>query len=298
MRIAAVLGVRDEVELIRPAIAHLRAIGVDHVIATDGGSTDGTAEVLAEAAQGEGFEVMPSADIGYDAAEPEMRSAARALDRARRAGADWVLFCDADEFWLPATGRLRDVRALAGAEALTVARFNVPLVAGGGAPPFPLAPDRYRDLLLYAPEEGRRATQARVRRDAEAPWIAAVPADKVMVRPDAAAATGAGHHSAVGAEGRRIAATRPRDLVIAHLPFTTEARFARKVANIAALVAASGHRWAPGSAWHWRRWLEAAGREGGVAREVARNTVTAAEAAELRRAGVVRSAAELLGGRP
>ncbi len=297
MKIAAVLGAMDEIDLIGPAIAHLRAIGVDHIVAIDGGSTDGTAEVLAREA-GEGFDLMPSADIGYDGAEAEMRSAARAVERARRAGADWVLFCDADEFWLPATGRLKDTRALADAEALAVARFNVPRLADGGALPVPATPDGYAGLLLYAPGGGRRATQARARRDPDAPWIAGVPADKVMVRPEAATTTGAGHHSALGAGGRRLATTRPQDLVIAHVPFTTEARFARKVANIAAAVAASGDRWGPDAAWHWRRWLEAAAREGGVAGELARNSVTAAELAELRRAKVVRTAAEVLDRRP
>lgn len=292
MKIAAVLGAKDEIELIRPAIAHLRAIGVHHVIAVDGGSTDGTAEVLAREAEGHGFELMPSADIGYDGAEAEMRSAGRALDRARRAGADWVLFCDADEFWLPATGRLEDTAALAGPAALRVARFNVPLLPEGPAIAFPIGPGGYPDLLLYAPDEPRKATMARVRQDAGMPWIAAIPVEKVMVRPDAAATTGSGHHSGLDVEGRPVPTIRPSDLVIAHVPFTTEARFARKVANIAAVVAASGHRWGPDSAWHWRRWMEAG--EGGAAAEVARNTITVEALAGLRRSGAVKSAAELL----
>ena len=45
-RIAAYLGVKDEVELIEPCIAHLRSIGVEHIMACDMSSTDGTAEVL------------------------------------------------------------------------------------------------------------------------------------------------------------------------------------------------------------------------------------------------------------
>ena len=294
MKIAAVLGVKDEFELIRPAIAHLRAIGVDHIIAIDSGSTDGTAEVLAAQAQGQDFDLMFFDDTVYDDGDAERRSTAEAMERARRAQADWVLFCDADEFWLPATGRLKDTSELARAEALSVARFNVPLLTEGVAIRFPVSADCYSDILLYAPDEGQEATKARVRQDANAPWIAAIPAEKVMLRPDKVRNTGPGHHTAKAAAGQDISIARPQDLLIAHVPFTTEARFGRKVANIAAAVAASGQEWSANSAWHWRRWLEIMERDGGVADEMARNTVPASEIAALRHAGVVKSAAGLL----
>ena len=59
MKIAACLGVKDEIELIRPVIAHLRRIGVDHVFASDAGSTDGTETVLAELARAGGLDHLP-----------------------------------------------------------------------------------------------------------------------------------------------------------------------------------------------------------------------------------------------
>ena len=46
MSIAAVLGVKDEVELVAASIAHLRRIGVEQIIVSDYGSTDGTLDVL------------------------------------------------------------------------------------------------------------------------------------------------------------------------------------------------------------------------------------------------------------
>lgn len=46
MRIAASLSVKDEVERIETSIAHLRAIGVDVIVACDMGSTDGTLDIL------------------------------------------------------------------------------------------------------------------------------------------------------------------------------------------------------------------------------------------------------------
>lgn len=296
MRFAALLGVKDEVELIGPALAHLRAIGVEHVIASDAGSSDGTAEVLAAAARQGGVELMPFDDDAYDDGAAERRSTDEACARARRAGADWLLFLDADEFWLPATGRLADTAGLATARAVTVPRFNVPRLPTGAAISVPATPDRYADILLYAPDEDREVGRARVRGDADSPWIAMMGVAKVMIRPDGRDTTSEGHHGAIdAATGRRVLAAAAADLVIAHVPFTSEARFARKVANIAALVAASGDQWPDTSAWHWKRWLEIIARDGGVGGEVARNTVTPAALGELRRAGVVRSAAELLG---
>lgn len=298
MKIAAFIGMKDEIELVRDAIDHLRRIGVDHIIASDGGSRDGTAEVLealvAEAG-GEGIELMP-----YDDRDPETdRSIAeQALARARAAGADWLLFCDADEFWLPASGRLRDCLALAAEAAevdvLNVARYNVPLLEAGPALPLPALPARYGALLLYAPDEDLQSRYARLMADSEASWIASVPIGKIMVRPDRVAGVGEGGHRALAAAGARLREVTPDDLLIAHMPFSTEARFARKVANIAAAVEASGDSWDPGSAWHWRRWLETVAAEGGVAAEMARNRIDPAELDRLRTRGVVRAAADLL----
>ncbi len=56
-RIVALFGVRDEIELVRASIDHLWSIGVELTIAFDGGSTDGTREVL-DALQARGG--MPS----------------------------------------------------------------------------------------------------------------------------------------------------------------------------------------------------------------------------------------------
>lgn len=293
MRVAALLGVKDEIELIGPAIAHLRAIGVGHIIASDAGSTDGTAEVLVREARGAGFELLPIDDRDPDPAV-ERQLSVDALAMARRAGAEWLLFCDADEFWLPVSGRLEAVLAGETADVLRVARHNVPLLGTGPAMPLPVTPADYGAVWLYAPDEERRIGQERLKADPEAAWIAAVPMGKVMVRTAAVVAAGEGGHSAVAAEGAVLRDRRPAGLIVAHVPFSTEARFARKVANIAAAVAASGESWGPGSAWHWKRWLAALERDGGVAAEMARNRITAERMQALRDRGVIRSAASLL----
>src|SRR5688572_15242144 len=101
MRFAALLGVKDEVELIRPCVAHLRHIGVDQIIVSDYGSTDGTLEILADE-QRAGDLVLESVDVLTVADYEQWSVRERAL--AESTGADWVLFLDADEFWIPASG--------------------------------------------------------------------------------------------------------------------------------------------------------------------------------------------------
>ena len=296
MKIAAYVGSKDEAELIRPMLANLRDIGVDHIIASDAGSQDGTAEILMDFARVPGFDYMPYDDMNLDP-DHEVRATQDIITRAEQAGAEWLLFLDADEFPLPKGGLLRDVAGLHTADALVIDRYNVPLLASGPAIDLPLGATSRADVLLYAPSEARPVTQSRVRGDADAPWIAAIPAPKLMMRLNRGLFPREGQHGVTAPDGTTPVVSTPRDLIIAHVPFSTAARFARKMANVEAIYTATGHHWGPDSAWHWRRWMDNIAERGGVSGEIARNRVTAEELAALRQAGVVRSAAEVWGRR-
>lgn len=290
MTIAACLGIKDEIDLIRPAIAHLRRIGVSHIFASDAMSTDGTETVLAEMARQGGLDHLPFDDRGLDAAGEEALTL-DIMDRARRIRADWLLFVDVDEFPLPRGGRLDTHPALANADVLILERYNVVVRATGAALPLPdplAAPD---EILLHVPAENRHAVTTRLRADPEAAWIMGQPAPKVMLRPDRVHTTAEGHHDA--AADPTLRRLTPPGFFIAHLPFTTQDRFARKIANIRAALDAAGAAWPPDSAWHWRRWLDNIDRRGGVAGEMARNIVTEDQLATLRATGLVQSAPAL-----
>ena len=86
MRILAILGVLDEVELLPRSIEHLRRIGVDRIIALDAGSTDGSLDYLAEAERlGDLWTLHVSQD------DPEDRTQRIKSELARDCGADWVI---------------------------------------------------------------------------------------------------------------------------------------------------------------------------------------------------------------
>jgi hypothetical protein len=114
MRLIMTLLVRNEIDIIRENIEfHLRR-GVDFVIATDNGSSDGTREALVEFARAGVLCLLDEAGDDFDQARWVMKMAHLARDEY---GADWIINADADEFWLPASGHLKS--ELSDADVLT-----------------------------------------------------------------------------------------------------------------------------------------------------------------------------------
>src|SRR5436309_13311371 len=100
--------VRDEEDVLAANLDYHLAQGVDVILVTDHGSTDRTPEILSEY-QGTG---RVHADRDEARAHDQVSRVNRLTEIAQQAhGADWVIHCDADEFWLPTVGSLRDVFA-------------------------------------------------------------------------------------------------------------------------------------------------------------------------------------------
>jgi hypothetical protein len=108
MKLVMTLLARDEVDIVDTQISfHLNA-GVDFVIATDNRSQDGTTEVL-EAYAREGH-LHRIEELGDDLRQTEWVTRMARL-AATEFGADWVINTDADEFWWPREGSLKDLLA-------------------------------------------------------------------------------------------------------------------------------------------------------------------------------------------
>ena len=106
MKLVMTLLVRDEEEMLAANLDYHLAQGVDFVIATDHGSADATPEILRD------YEARRLARV-LRVDGREHHQSRRVTRMARMAaieyGADWVINNDADEFWWPVVGSLKDV---------------------------------------------------------------------------------------------------------------------------------------------------------------------------------------------
>lgn len=286
MKIAAHVGVKDEIELIGPCIAHLRSIGVTEFIICEMGSTDGTAEFVA-GQESDDFRVlkltnqMPGEDW-----HDENAKAVRACQ------ADWIVFADADEFILPASGSLAAEFELAQHDVVRIPRYNVPLGVDGPFMPLPLTVDGYRhvDLIVEPMPDFRTATE----RDSSLPWIRAIPMPKVAARPGCIRRLTDGMHDVIPEPGVSLTSMETRRIVTAHLPVTTEARLLRKIENIREVCRYHDSYNSGQNGWHWRRWLDLVDR-GEIGAEFQRSRFSPETMAILKSQGIVRDAATLLG---
>ncbi len=101
------LKVRDEEDVLEHNLRFHRAQGVDHFIVTDNASVDGTPAILERWEEAGLASVIhePNDDMAVRGHEWVTRMAREAVTEH---GADWVVHGDADEFWWPVEGSLRD----------------------------------------------------------------------------------------------------------------------------------------------------------------------------------------------
>jgi len=106
MKLVITLVVRNEAEIIEANLDYHLAQGVDFALVTDHGSDDGTSEILARYERKGLAQVIRDDREGHRQSERVNRMVRIA---AEQYSADWVINSDADEFWWPLAGNLRDV---------------------------------------------------------------------------------------------------------------------------------------------------------------------------------------------
>lgn len=285
VRFASIVGTMDEWEMVRPAIAHLRSIGVELIVVHDHGSSDRTMEVLAEEeAAGDVWVVHIPVEATREVATGILVSVARSLD------AEWILFHDTDELFVPRAGTLAGISGLDDLDIVMVRRYNTVTDADGPRMPVPLTPDATDRLDLYAlpvPD-----AYLLIPDNPDIPWIRGDLEPKVIARPWTVASVVDGQHGVVPPAWAAPRTAFADDVLIAHLPFTNVERFARKVANVRRAVELEPDWFVDNRGWQWSMWSHMEPED--AAAEFHRQEVDAAELARLRERGVVASARALL----
>ena len=123
MKVILTLLCRNEADIIASTVEfHLRR-GVDLILATDNGSTDDTVAILQRYQRRGVLRLLHEPSHTHDQSLWVSRMSRLA---AVEHGADWVIPCDADEFWWPRSGSFHAELAQVPADqmALQVERFN------------------------------------------------------------------------------------------------------------------------------------------------------------------------------
>jgi glycosyltransferase involved in cell wall biosynthesis len=205
MRLVMTLLVRNEEDIVRANVAYHLAAGVDFIIATDNGSTDGTVEILEEYQRAGTLRLLHEPADDYSQWRWVTRMARLAHDEH---GADWVINNDADEFWWPLRGDLKAALSQVEGSAGTV-----------------VAP---RSNFVPRPESGQPFFERMIWRERVSLNSVGMPLPPKVchrARPDVEVEQG--NHAARAAGLGPAAAVQP--FLIFHFPLRSFAQFARKI---------------------------------------------------------------------
>src|SRR5205085_984690 len=178
-------------------------------IATDNNSRDGTTEILEAYARDGCLRLIREPAEGLRQGEWVTRMARLA---ATEFGADWVINSDADEFWWPRGGSLKEVLASVPQRYGVVHAFwrcFVPL------------PD---DGAFFADRMTIRLSQQAPINDPKSVYR---PVTKVAHRADPNVLVGRGNHGLIGSSFRALATWHPIEVL--HFPLRSRAQWLRKV---------------------------------------------------------------------
>jgi hypothetical protein len=203
------LVVRDEVDIVEAQLAYHLDAGVDFVLATDHGSMDGTRDVLRRYER--------EGRLGLFGVSGEMRESDWRTQMARLAatehGADWIINTDADEFWLPRAGTLKESLGAVPSEIGVVWALTCHFVP------------RPEDGRPFAERMTARFAPHAALNDPTSPYR---PHAKAAHRADPDIVVWFGSHR-VTSRLRALAGWHPADVF--HFPFRTLAQYERKSAR-------------------------------------------------------------------
>lgn len=207
MNIVLTILCRNEADIIADVINFHRNNGVDFIIATDNSSDDGTTDILLEYQKHGCLHLISEPEFTHDQAVWVTRMARMA---AVEFNADWVINTDADEFWWPANGSLKETFAAIAADIdlLEVNRTNfVPILQ----------------------EEGSYLDRMTIRETRSYNSFGAPLPPKVCHRAYADINVADGNHKVTRSDSLPMKKSTEHDLEILHFPLRTYQQFERKI---------------------------------------------------------------------
>lgn len=241
-RLVMTLLVRDEIDIIRENVVFHLAQGVDYIIATDNGSTDGTREYLAELEADGIATIIDEPEQNYAQSEWVTRMAIIAREHH---GADWILHNDADEFWSPQSGSLKSELDSQTVNMFSCERHNLlPEETVVSRADFSFVDITARFSKPFDPDAACLGLRY--------PSLTTRVGPKVITRAQGLINVAQGNHCARMADEHRA---NSANILIYHFPLRTFDQFERKVVNGGASYARNT-RLPFEVGWHWRRWYE------------------------------------------
>jgi len=206
LQLVMTLLVRDEQDILADNIEFHRARGVDHFIITDNKSVDETPAIIKDyVKRGWATAIHEPAD-DYDQSAWVTRMARLA---ACELGADWIINSDADEFWMPWSGSLKDCYAAIPGDVGVVLSAR-------------------HDFVIATDLDGAWHHRMIYRKAVSLNHIGRPLPPKVAHRAGADVVVLQGNHSVTGLEGREVGSDNPQ---ILHFPIRSKAQFENKIIN-------------------------------------------------------------------
>lgn len=242
-KLVMTLLVRDEADIIRHNIEFHLNHGVDYIIATDNGSIDGTIEILEEYKQKGNLHLILEPQQNYAQAHWVNRMAEIAH---KKFNAEYMIHCDADEFWFPRSGNLKNEISTTANNVLSVPFVNVLLADRSKQESFP-------GDAIYAVVKPFTTSDLEIDSLRENLYLFKYPQKVIFRTTDGLFEVLAGNHDVV--DNGFMKKGLSRDITIYHFPIRSYQHFTQKVIY-GGSSCDRNQKLSQRICFHWRRWYE------------------------------------------